>query len=381
MTWKWMAQRALTGEWLHRDLPLRDVKPTWNLNAPDAFTATLDPERLDLVAGDGRPVLDEWGTWLYGVEEDIIRWGGIVTPSAFASQAWTVNAQGVVGYATGIDYDGHFTADSVDPLDVVRELWRYLVEYSKGGFAPLNVVVDQTKSPVRLGKSPKHVQFTTGQGEQVDFTASQAFEIAWWSSTDCGQEMNTLASQTPFDYREAHTWQGDDVEHRIVLGYPRLGTRRTDLRFALGENIAEVPGAARPSDLFCNESLGLGAGEGSAMKRVRIAQPDGRFRRPHKFSQPGVTDIDRLTQLCRMDLRTRNPDLDVTEVVVRDHPNAPLGSLQAGDDIYMTGRLPWLGAADLWLRITSRTWDMQASTATLTVARSDSFTYGEVTSA
>ena len=60
---------------------------------------------------------------------------------------------------------------------------------------------------------------------------------------------------------------------------------------------------------------------------------------------------------------------------VMDHPNAPLGSWQLGDDVLVRADLPWLGEVEVWVRITG--WSLTGeSTATLTVQRSDLFRYG-----
>lgn len=377
MAWRFIAQRALTGEWLHWNLPLRDPQLTWSLSGPDALTATLDPEIGGLVAADNRPLFDEWGTLLYAEEEGLIRLGGIVTHSEFDNATWSIEAAGFPAYAKGLPYLDEFQSDSVDPLDVVRKIWQHVQSQPDGD---LGVVVDDTTSPVRIGKKPRHVQFTTGEGESVSFEANEAYKLVWWEAKDCGDEIDSLAKQCPFDYHEEHRWIGDQIEHRIRLGYPRLGRRRDDLRFMLGENIAAMPTPERAGDEFANETYAIGKGEGRDAIKIRVPQRDKRLRRCHVFTQSSVGDKDRLRQLAHQDLQLRSPMLQLSEVTVRDHENARLGSWQIGDDIRVQGKLPWIGDLDLWVRVTSYTVSPYAGdAATLTVARSDSFTYGEIT--
>lgn len=376
MAWRFLAQRALTGEWLHIDLPLRDVQLTWTLSGPDALTAVLDPELVSLVADDGRPVFDEWGTFVYAEHDGLIRLGAIVTRSAFEGSAWTIECAGFATYPKGLPYLYDYQRDSVDPLDVAREIWRHVQGQPDGD---LGVVVDSTKSPVRLGTSPKHVPLTTDDGS-ASTGDNEKYKLVWWEAKDCGDEIDGLAKATPFDYHEEHRWSGDDVAHRIRLAYPRLGRRRDDLRFMLGENIAAMPSPERPGDDFANETFGVGKGEGRDAKKVRLPKRDKRLRRCHVFTQSSVGSEKQLRALASRDLAQRSQLLQLSDVTVIDHPNAPIGAVQVGDDIRVQGELPWLGLLDLWVRVTSYTIaPYSGDTVALTVLRSDSFTYGEIT--
>jgi hypothetical protein len=61
--------------------------------------------------------------------------------------------------------------------------------------------------------------------------------------------------------------------------------------------------------------------------------------------------------------------------VVRQHPNAVLGSFSVGDDILIEARTGWLPVKD-WHRITSYTIQPDDPTyVTLTLLRSDRFRY------
>ena len=65
---------------------------------------------------------------------------------------------------------------------------------------------------------------------------------------------------------------------------------------------------------------------------------------------------------------------DIASIVVRDHPNAPLGSWSLGDTITARGDgQGWAGDWTMQLRVISYTLSPDKDTATLTVAR------GEVT--
>ena len=69
------------------------------------------------------------------------------------------------------------------------------------------------------------------------------------------------------------------ITHRIILGTPRLGRERGDLRFADSENIVAVAEPEGMGDEYPNEVIVLGTGEGRAMKRAQMHRYDGRLRR------------------------------------------------------------------------------------------------------
>lgn len=202
-----------------------------------------------------------------------------------------------------------------------------------------------------------------------------AYKLNWWETPDCGQEINSLASETPFDLIERHYWDGEAIKHEIQVAYPRAGRRRDDLAFIQGGNIADVVTPEIQGDGFANEVLGIGAGENKGTLRRTIAVRDGRLRRSHVYAAKDVRSPTRLDSMIRSELQRRLSVLDITEVTVREHPNAPIGSWTLGDDVLIQATLPWLGDVELWCRITG--WSLISdTTARLSLRRSDAFNYG-----
>lgn len=375
MSWRYIAQRALTNEWLHWDVPLRNPQLTYTLSGPHQLTASISPEQATVTGEDGLPLFREWSTIIYAEADGIIRFGGILVSSTFGEAGeWSLDFAGFSAYPKGIPYLGEYVKTTVDPLDAVREIWRYLQEQPDGY---LGVAVDNTTSPVLVGKPAKKAK----KGSSEENEEAEPYELVWWEAKDCGDEIDQLAGQTPFDYYEEHAWVGDtdEVSHRIRLGYPRLGRRRDDLRFVLGENLAVVPNVERNGDEFANEVYGIGKGEGEKAPTVSVPQRDGRLRRVFVFTQSDTADKDRLTTIARTELAIRQPIEELSEVRIIDHPNARLGSFEVGDDILVQGDLPWLSDFAIWCRITSYTVQPEGGEglATLTLARSDSFAYGK----
>lgn len=353
-TWRFIAQRATTGEFLDMELPLHRDELRWDLSGAGALRGTVTPDIGTLRAPDGRLVLEEWGTLIYAEADGEIRWGGIVVSSAFDGASWKVEAAGFATYPHGLPYTGSYSKPGIDPAAVVKELWSHIQGYADGN---LGVVVTGDSTPARTG------------------TAEEPYELQWWEAPDVGSEIDQLAQETPFDYAERHFWDGEEIKHELRIGYPRLGRRRDDLAFVQGDNIAQVVTPDLDGELFANEVLGIGAGEGPLSIHRTTAVRDGRLRRTHVYTAKDVSAVPRMDALIRNELQRRLQTLTISTVHVRDHPNAVIGSWEVGDDVLIQATLPWLGDVDLWCRIVG--WTLTSdTTAALTLARSDSFTYG-----
>lgn len=356
MTWRYLAQRATSREWLDWDVPITRDELRWDLSGPGALKGTVTPDVGYLRAPDGGLLLQEWGTLLYAEADGEIRWGGIVVSSAFDGPRWTVEAAGFTTYPNGVPYLDVWQRSSVDPMDAVREIWRHVQAQPDGD---LGLVPDATKTPVRRG------------------TFEEPYRLLAWDAPDCGGELDNLARETPFDYAEAHSWAADGsdtVEHRLRLAYPRLGRRREDLAFVQGDNVTSLVAPSRDGGDFANEVVGLGKGEGQGSVQTRTPSRDGRLRRPYVYTDKSA-DRERLDAATRIELAARRDVLAVASIEVTDHPNARIGSWSVGDDVLVQASLPWLGDIAIWHRVTS--WALTGeATASLSLTRSDSFRYG-----
>ena len=359
-SWRYIAQRATTGEFLHMELPLQRDALGWALSGAGSLRGTIAPDIGSLRAPDGRLLLEEWGTLIYAEADGEIRSGGIVVSSGFDGAAWKVECAGFATYPHGIPFAGDYSRTAVDPAVVVSDIWDHLQGYTDGN---LGVTVTGS-TPVRLG-----TPVVEGDSD------SGPYELAWWELPDCGREIEALAKQTPFDFTERHYWDGDDIRHEIVIGYPRLGRRREDLVFIQGDNISSVVTPSLEGQDFANTVFGIGAGEGPKAVRRSTAVRDGRLRRATVHTAKDVTSDARMDSIIRSELMRRQKTLNISSVVVRDHPNARIGSWSVGDDVLIQAIIPWLGAVSLWCRITG--WELTTEqTATLSLVRSDAFTYG-----
>lgn len=490
MGWRYIAERAVTGEILDWDVALETDGPTWELSGPGSLNATVTPDVGALRLEDGRLLLEEWGTAIYAEKDGEIRWGGLVVRSSFEGEAWTVECSGFSTYPHGIPYLGEYVRVGLDPAEAFAEIWRHVQSWPDGD---LGVEIKTTPTPLTLGTRAfatdkdgnildyaiPHAQWETlhdkgwvggpvrhvdvddalwfwliGRGftrteadpeivvppttwdatfdwweaallnlgwvggpvrvgdvdknlldylmshgwkgiagdaaEQVypptandavlggdtKVTEAEPYSLVWWEAKDCGDELDNLAKTAPFDYVEHHFWDGEQIRHDVQTYYPRAGRHRDDLVFVQNSNVTSSVAFTTTGDEYANEIVGIGAGEGrEALRRTTATRGDGRLRRPYVFADKAVNDPTRLDALIREELDYRKAALVIESIDVVDHPNAPLGSWQLGDDILVDVDAPWLGRVQLWCRIIA--WHLTGeATATLSLARSDSYNYG-----
>jgi len=203
-----------------------------------------------------------------------------------------------------------------------------------------------------------------------------AYKILWWDTPNCGQEIDNLAEQTPFDWTERHYFDAaGQVHHEIQVHYPRAGRYRGDLRFATGENITEIVQAQSDGDDFANEVFGVGAGEGAGALRRSTAVRNGRLRTVSVIAAKDVSRSASLDAKIRKELAARLNTLTFPKITVKHTRQTPIGSWNLGDDILVQAEIPWLGRQAIRHRVVSWTQDDDTH-ATLTLERSDSFLYG-----
>lgn len=343
--WRFQLLSLPDRAWVDRDLILAGAEVSTGISAPASISGRLMTEVSHLMGADGLPVVREWGCGIvaqYGDQEPIF---GIVDRVSSEGQSLGVEAGGFSMYPTGQPWLGEdFAGVQVDPLDMLRKIWAHLQSYPDGN---LRVSVDSLKSPVRVGEEERTVEFTTGAGEAVEFETGP-FRLAWWATDDLGKVQSDLVADTPFEYREHSSWDGEGVKHRLELGYPVLGVRRHELRFEIGVNVTAVP-ASEPSE-YASEVLLMGAGEGRTKVRSHASRPLGRLRRVHVDTDSSLTSKRAAETAARPMLEAMSGAPGIKELVLTEHPSAPYGSYQPGDEIQVLGDMGW-ARSGMWVRI------------------------------
>ena len=176
-----------------------------------------------------------WGQWIHAVKEDLdgndrIWASGIVRPSEVdpSTGILSLQAEGFSSYAKGLPWLVNWNPIAVDPFEIVENIWNHIQSFDNGN---LGVTVYPTSSGTQMlpGFSFNNEQFVQ------EFFAIFIREV---DRTDCGDYINKLARDIPFDYVEESTWgTGSSIVKKIQLAYPRTGITQTDLAFRVNENV------------------------------------------------------------------------------------------------------------------------------------------------
>ncbi|MFJ7004155.1 hypothetical protein ACWGMW_07830 [Streptomyces albidoflavus] len=394
--WRYIAQRSTTGDFLDWDVPfVADEPPRGELNGPGSMSGTISPEYLRLLSKpDGLPVITEWATTLYAEYNGKIRWGGLVAKVGYKGQAMKIDCVGFAAYPHGQPYlgstirsgatikqkwaydgkdknnDGYIDGskpkrkmpkrppDKIstrwDAFDVVRHVWKHLQDYKDGD---LGLIVDKHKSGYLLGSA----------------SGKDPWELAWWDTPDCGQTITEVMTLAKADFRERHRWDGtrEKINHYLDLGTKRLGTTRSDLRFAQGENIIEIATPQGQGDWYANQVYVLGKGTGSKTPRARVVERDKRLRRARVITRKSTANIKTLTGYGKTERAKHAQQLTIPSIAVRHHANAGLGAWVLGDRILLQVDVPWVGELAIWHRVVGEQIDPAAGTAVLDLTRAD----------
>lgn len=356
-----LTQHALTGEWLTHSLPLEALEFGPELNGPGTLSGTLKPRLLAQSAA----LVDPGTSFIYVEEAGQITWGGIIWDLRTVGDVLAVEAASWSSYLQRRhDLHGQLNGRGpytyADRTQVLRDIWAYAQSVTDGD---LGVIVDSTTSASTIG------------------TPADPYQFHAWETPNLGDRFDDVVTgdATP-DYTCTTEWNPErtDVIKRIRIGWPRLGARRTDISFSSGVNIIDDPEVILSGDEYAQVVIASGLGDGSAKRRQTSAVRDGRLRLEHVLDLPDIKANDVLAARAARE-RTRRQKLgSVAQVVIRDHPAAPLGSWQIGDDVYTRIHNAWTSYTG-WCRITGSATRPDAPggpQATIHLAPADTFQYG-----
>jgi hypothetical protein len=375
-----IAQRILTREIVDWDLPVSDdFEFGRTLSGPSLMRGSFKPEIISVQELG----LDPYAYFFHVEIDNEIRGTGIFLPPEYDDSTLNFNCEGFSSAAHYTMYEGEYSQIQVDPLQVVREIWNHVQTRADSNYG---IVVSNDTSPIKLGDPATTTKEKNPDTGEVTETTTEAkpYTLSWWDNKNCGDEIDSLAQQTPFDYMETVKWNTakTDVNLGIKLGYPRVGIQRPDLLFVdgEGENIIGVVPVQEDPNRYASAVFVIGAGEGRAAIRgyagERLAN---RVRRTFTITDKSITSVARANARAREELLIRKSmGFDISEITINaHHPNAPLGSYDVGDDIFVRIYVPWLlNETAAWHRILAWSYQPARDIVRLTLARSDSFTYG-----
>lgn len=351
------------------NLPLSGVSLTNELSAPDSITCSLRPE-IPWLQRDGRPILIPWSTAIYAEEEGTIRLGSIVSAVRPKNDTLGVETIGFTSYIKGMPWANSTRKYyNIDPANLIWRIWKTVQEHPYGN---LGLQVDEITTKVKVGVKVTEVK--NKAGTITTEGKDEPILLADYATSDLAQVQDELLEAGSIDYREKHTWAADgSIQHRMELGSPRLGRRRTDISFDTRVNCATVPELEMDVEDYASEVLLLCAGEGDKMVRAHARNPNvTRLRKVHVRDAKHIGRLATAQNSAAAIVKSLNSDFtDVSQIEVVDHALAPAFSWEVGDEVPLVGPTGWGGYIEQFVRILAQTYSPESNVIQLQVVRSD----------
>ncbi|WP_073947578.1 hypothetical protein [Streptomyces kebangsaanensis] len=359
-SYRYLTCDAVSGQVLAWDLPLSDVAYGPELNGPGQLQATLEPHLAHVLPS----MVDPGNTLIFAERDSKLMWGGLIWRADPVGGKYPIEAAGFGSYPRKRhDVHGNLAGRGpytyADPCKLIRDVWAYCQAQPDGN---LGVGVDSTTSKATIG------------------TPAEPYASTWWETRTLADIIDDAVGVFGGpEWTEQVSWVGDRPERRIRLGWPRLGTRRTDVSFTTGVNIASQQPVIYDGDSSAQVVVALGSGEGRARLRAIDAVRDGRLRLEHVLDLPTIKGQDQLASKARTSRIARQARGAIEQVELIDHPAARFGSFAVGDDVWVQVHDEWTDY-DGWARVTG--WTLtpaqgdQQERMTVSLARADSFIYG-----
>lgn len=381
---------------LARDVVCKDVTPMKKLSGPSYLTLIVPFQESTLSA-----IGIEWKRWsqwiICEIEIDGVREifsAGIITSRKIDPNSGDMNieAQGYTYYPQGIPWLQDYQDIAASPATVVQKIWSHLQSYGNAG---LNVVVNADASLETLQMLPGYSFIDSHLNMNFFAIFVRAIDLQ-----DSGKYLDALARDIPFDFYERPKWN-DEHTHVInnldlVHTYPDpndpnkiIGLNiQSHLAFRLGENIisAELaddidnkfatdviirswsPGKVISAELNTNDADGLSIPDDPAALRRTVMEED-----------INIESNERAAAWAKRKLTRRYiPNYFSKITIDPNHPNAPYGRFDVGDQIFVQAIYPWIGDIQQWHRITSIKYMEDKGLMELTLMVSGAFNYDPI---
>lgn len=368
-----IVEEAHTGEIVSRDLVVLRSQVMRALSGPCQIRLEVDTRDPTAAGITFKP----WSHWIHvekvvGKERRI--WAsGLVQPSMIDKKTGIVSlvVQGFSAYPKKMPWLENWNPFACDVFEVVHKIWAHLQKYPGGN---LGVKVEPLESGIIM--LPGYA--FDGNIANMNF---YAMFIRAADKQDCQDNIDKLARDIPFDYREESAW--DDVEFKInkklVLGYPKLGYDQDNLAFVLGENVVEAKPFTETEIDWASDIIIDGWWPGSVYNSSISNMDPTRYRRVVQEDDARINSNERAHAWARRKLSRRQTPVHWESIIVdMDHPNAPFGSYDVGDRINVFGKMPTVGDVFQQHKIVAIAVDEQSSTCELTLKAEGAFNYDPI---
>lgn len=380
--WQVSAQRTVTGEWLHTDVPL-DLSMTWALSdhgmASGMIPAALDQE----YAADGHPMWLERGTTLYAEEDGELKWVGLCSYQRPTSSGRELEFLGLTSGFDRMAFTGEIRQWQPDPFAVVAALVADAQSQPDGnlGFT----IHEDGRAPTYAGDEkppPAPAKPKRRRGETKEkyddrllswevahdtwerlYTDREPYHIAKWEGSYIGEEIRDLATEVGFEWYARHSWASREQRTRrseLVLT-PRRNGREPLQALIEGVNIGEVLDPRTELDGYANHVIALGAGEGRQMRVAESGRRDMRIRTTMFLDAKATSNKARLQALAATARQSAVATVTLDAATARG-----LGPLTLGREVEVRSRV-FHG----WCRLSAYQRSTVSQDIRLTFARAD----------
>lgn len=362
------------GNILTRDLVVQEPTVVRALSGACTISFKLLP---DEESSDGI----NWRAWAYWVHAETTRWNGerwiiasgLTQPSQYDPETGNLNItlEGFSNYLKGIPWLDNYNPIAVDPFHVIHRIWNHAQSYSNS-----NLGVQVTPADSNTMLLPGF--YYDGSEFVLDFFA---YFVRADDYRDCYEEIVSLCRDLPIDFIEASYWNGNRsaITKKIELAYPRRGYIQNGLAFRLGENVLSGAPVSEVEMDWVSDVIVRGWWPGR-MHSSTFANADlDRYRRVIKEEDALINSAERSAVWAKRKLTRRQVPKHWGSVTLdMYHSNAPWGTYDVGDDIFISGQMPYVGKVEEWHRIISMQVDDAAGQVVLTTRHVDAFNYDAI---
>jgi hypothetical protein len=370
---RFICEEARTGNLLSKDLAVQHPKVLRALSGPASINFDINYRDYQNEGIYFKP----WGHVIH-VEKLIqnqrkIWASGIVQPSEVDKQTGIMHltAQGFAGYPKGTPWLENWNPLVIDPFEVVTRIWSHVQSYNNGN---MNVQVYPISSGIEM--LPGYA--FDGSLLNLDFFAVFIRAV---DKQDCQDWIDKLARDIPFDYVEQSAWNADrtGVSKKIYLGYPKAGVQQDNLAFIINENVIDsVPHIETETDWASDIVIDGWAPGTEYSSSIENADPL-RYRRVVMQDDARINSDERAAAWARRKLsRRQTPAYWESIIVDMDHPNAPFGSYDVGDTIWVRGPMPWVGDITQLHKIIAIAVDEDKGDCQITLKAEGAFNYDPI---
>lgn len=283
-----------------------------------------------------------------------------------------IQAEGMLSYPKDHPYLENFNPIAVDPFEIVARIWAHLSSFS-------NANLGITTTPASSG-----TQMLPGYSYDGNILNFDFFAVFYRASdlNDCGDIVEGLARDIPFDMLEYAQWNVDKtaLTKQIILGYPQGGVEQDHLTFKLGVNVLDAELMEPPDIKQATDIIVRGWLPGRVMSSELSNADPTIYRKTVLEEDAQIDSTERAAALAKKRLSRRTIPISFKTITIdANHPHAPLGSFFNGDSIYIYAPdYPWYGTVEGWHRVTYIDYDQDKGQAEIGVKHEGAWNYDPI---